>query len=70
MQLGLEARQTRDSSVYEKLYAAQSDLSLLHLFKSFLESAPQLVLQLYIISTLQDPRLFTGESHLRLHPSE
>lgn len=60
MQLGLEARRTKSTSDYHKLYAAQNDLSLLHLFESFLESAPQLVVQLYVIASLREFRFFTG----------
>jgi len=34
---------------------------MLHLFESFMESAPQLVLQLYIMVTLETWQSWTGE---------
>lgn len=61
MQLGLEARKTQTPEDYNKLYSAESDLSLLHIFESFLESAPQLVVQLFVVATLQEIRFFTGK---------
>ena len=42
-----------------KLYHYQSDLCLLRLFESFLESAPQLLLQLYIMHELQSWHFWT-----------
>ena len=40
---------------------SQSDASILRLLQSFLESAPALVLQLYIIMSTQTWGWFTGE---------
>ena len=40
------------------MYSELSDVSMLRLFESFLESAPQLVLQLYIMV------VFVGEDHI------
>ncbi|XP_065340965.1 XK-related protein 5-like [Cloeon dipterum] len=44
------------------LLSQQRDLCLLHLFNSFLESAPQLILQLYITATLGALLPWTGIS--------
>lgn len=35
--------------VHQKLFGLATDLSMLKLFESFLESVPQLLLQLYIV---------------------
>ena len=35
--------------VHHKLFCLATDLSMLKLFETFLESAPQLLLQLYIV---------------------
>ena len=44
----------------QRALTAQSDVSILRLFESFLESAPQLVLQLYIMVTQNRMDWFTG----------
>ncbi|KAL4635183.1 XK-related protein 9-like [Arapaima gigas] len=38
-----------DTELHRELFAKATDLSMLRLFETFLESAPQLILQLYII---------------------
>ncbi|XP_038057481.1 uncharacterized protein LOC119729052 [Patiria miniata] len=57
---GLEARRSRDPLDFERLHHQQSDVCMLRLFESFLESAPQVVLQLYIMVATNDENLFTG----------
>ncbi|TRY61950.1 hypothetical protein TCAL_08880 [Tigriopus californicus] len=46
---GLEAMKTGENIDYERFYQQQSDVCMLRLFDSFLESAPQLVFHLYIM---------------------
>lgn len=46
---------------FQAMYSELSDVSMLRLFESFLESAPQLVLQLYIIiKVTEDGHILTG----------
>ncbi|XP_063968284.1 uncharacterized protein LOC135157244 [Lytechinus pictus] len=59
---GIEARQTRDPLDFERLFYQQSDVCMLRLFESFMESAPQVVLQLYIMVATQDENFWTGTS--------
>ncbi|XP_071807884.1 uncharacterized protein [Asterias amurensis] len=59
---GLEARRSKDPIDFERLHHQQSDVSMLRLFEAFLESAPQIVLQLYIMVATNDENLFTGVS--------
>ncbi|XP_072170180.1 uncharacterized protein [Diadema setosum] len=59
---GLEARQTKDPADFERLFYQQSDVCMLRLFESFLESAPQVVLQLYIMVATNDENFWTGTS--------
>nr|CAD7397477.1 unnamed protein product [Timema poppensis] len=61
LKTGFEARTTRDPTDFQRLYHQQSDICMLHLFESFMESAPQLVLQLYIMVSLEDWQSWTGE---------
>ena len=58
---GLEARRSKDPIDFERLHHQQSDVCMLRLFEAFLESAPQIVLQLYIMVATNDENLFTGE---------
>lgn len=57
---GLKAQKTRDVDDFQDLYQQQSDLCMLRLFDSFLESAPQLVLQLYIMVSYENWNILTG----------
>ncbi|XP_071496459.1 uncharacterized protein [Diadema antillarum] len=59
---GLEARRTKDPADFERLFYQQSDVCMLRLFESFLESAPQVVLQLYIMVATNDENFWTGTS--------
>ncbi|GFW92884.1 XK-related protein 4 [Trichonephila clavipes] len=63
LQLLLEGLRVRKStSDLEKFNCQQSDICMLRLFESFTESAPQLVLQLYIMVSTHDWNLWTGIS--------
>ncbi|GFR23749.1 XK-related protein 7 [Trichonephila clavata] len=63
VQLLLEGLRVRKStSDLEKFNCQQSDICMLRLFESFTESAPQLVLQLYIMVSTDDWNLWTGIS--------
>ncbi|GFS50444.1 XK-related protein 6 [Trichonephila inaurata madagascariensis] len=63
LQLLLEGLRVRKStSDLEKFNCQQSDICMLRLFESFTESAPQLVLQLYIMVSTDDWNLWTGIS--------
>lgn len=64
LRAGLRAERTRDVEDFHELYQHQSDLCMLRLFDSFLESAPQLVLQLYIMVNHEDWNPWTGISAL------
>lgn len=59
--MGFEARSSGDPIDFQRLHYQQNDICMLHLFESFMESAPQLVLQLYIMVTLEDWRSWTGK---------
>jgi len=52
--LGLEARGTDDVLDYQRYYQQWSDICMLRLFDSFMESAPQLVFQLYVMVDKSD----------------
>ena len=54
LKLGLEARQTDDPVDYRRYYQQWSDICMLRLFDSFMESGPQLVFQLVVIITKSD----------------
>ncbi|XP_067004321.2 uncharacterized protein [Anabrus simplex] len=62
LKTGFEARSSGDPIDFQRLYHQQSDICMLRLFESFMESAPQLVLQLYIMITMEDWRSWTGIS--------
>ncbi|XP_021914672.1 uncharacterized protein LOC110827380 isoform X2 [Zootermopsis nevadensis] len=62
LKTGLEARSSGDPTDFQRVYHQQSDICLLHLFESFMESAPQLVLQLYIMVSLETWTSWTGVS--------
>ena len=49
LRTGLEARQSGDLVDYQRYYQQWSDICMLRLFDSFMESAPQLVFQLVIL---------------------
>lgn len=55
----------RNKSSFSKdknwVYRQESDICMLHLFKSFMGAAPQLILQLYIIAVLHHASIFTGK---------
>lgn len=54
LQYGLKFRETKDLDekrrIYMKMIYEDADATLLRLFESFMESAPQLMLQMYIIT--------------------
>jgi len=54
LKLGLEARRTDDPVDYQRYYQQWSDICMLRLFDSFMESGPQLVFQLFVIITKSD----------------
>lgn len=62
LKLGFEVLFTKTTSLtveelkdrHRQLFRQAADLSMLKLFESFLESAPQLLLQLYILSGHQE----------------
>lgn len=58
---GLKARKTGDQEDFDELYHQQSDVCMLRMFESFLESAPQLILQLYIMLSDHEYSIWTGE---------
>lgn len=58
---GIRAQKTKDTEDFRDMYRQQSDVCMLRLFESFLESAPQLVLQLYIMMSHHDYSAWTGE---------
>ncbi|KAJ1524453.1 hypothetical protein ONE63_010950 [Megalurothrips usitatus] len=62
LQTGLEARRSGDVADFQSLFHQQSDISMLQLFESFMKSAPQLVLQLYIMIQVRDWGPWTGLS--------
>lgn len=54
LQAGLKAQKTKNEKDFRVVYRHKRDLCVLDLYKSFLKSAPQLVLQLYIMLDTQD----------------
>ncbi|XP_068230219.1 uncharacterized protein [Palaemon carinicauda] len=57
---GFKARRSQDLSDYDELYRQQSDVCMLRMFESFMESAPQLVLQLYIMMSYLEYTAWTA----------
>ena len=51
VKLGVQAKRSRNTKDVEAAFREMNDMSILRLFESFIESAPQLILQLYIILT-------------------
>ena len=49
LKTGLEARQSNDPVDYQRYYQQWSDICMLRLFDSFMESGPQLVFQLVLL---------------------
>ena len=49
LRTGLEARQSGDVVDYQRYYQQWSDICMLRLFDSFMESGPQLVFQLWLL---------------------
>ncbi|XP_035207577.1 XK-related protein 4-like [Stegodyphus dumicola] len=62
LQLGLKVRKTKNSIDLQNFNQQQSDICMLRLFESFTESAPQLVLQLYIMVSTEEWNPWTGIS--------
>ena len=58
--MGLKARRSGSLEDFDELYHQQSDVCMLRMFESFLESAPQLVLQLYIMLSDREYSTWTG----------
>jgi hypothetical protein len=61
LKTGLEARSSGEPTDFQRLHHQHSDICMLHLFESFMESAPQLVLQLYIMVSQETWQFWTGE---------
>ena len=59
LKTGLEARSSDDLLDYQRYYQQWSDICMLRLFDSFMESGPQLVFQLYILLTRPESSLVT-----------
>lgn len=59
--VGCKARSSKRADLVEQYYFRQNDLCMLRLFKVFLESAPQLTLQLYIMVATKDAASLTGK---------
>ena len=54
LKTGLEARSSDDLLDYQRYYQQWSDICMLRLFDSFMESGPQLVFQLFVLITHTD----------------
>ncbi|KAG9347946.1 hypothetical protein JZ751_003963 [Albula glossodonta] len=59
---GVKAIKSNYSPDHREVFAMGTDLSMLRLFESFLESAPQLLLQLYIILNYKQTSITQCES--------
>ena len=57
---GMDARTSGEHEKTQVYYYQQNDVSMLRLFEAFLESAPQLTLQLYIMVATHDSSWLTG----------
>lgn len=64
LSLGLKVRESNDQMELQQFNQQQSDICMLRLFESFMESAPQLVLQLYIMVSTDEWNPWTGISAL------
>ena len=58
LKTGLAARHSHDVVDYQRYYQQWSDICMLRLFDSFMESGPQLVFQLFILITKGDWPVF------------
>lgn len=61
LMVGIEARKTNDQEKLQTYFYQQNDVCMLRLFEAFLESAPQLTLQLYIIVATKDAGWLTSK---------
>jgi len=59
---GFNARKSKKIDDYQALYIEMSDVGMLRVFESLLESAPQLVLQTYLMLLTEDNYILTGIS--------
>ncbi len=66
LQIGCRARASCRGDLVQEFYFRQNDACMLRLFEAFLESAPQLTLQLYIMVATCDAESITGETVVRL----
>ncbi len=57
---GFKTRKSQNPADIENYYYQQNDVCMLRLFEAFLESAPQLILQLYIIVASHNAHWLTG----------
>ncbi|KAK7793048.1 hypothetical protein R5R35_004475 [Gryllus longicercus] len=62
LKTGVESWSGADFNDVQRLYHQWNDVCLLHLFESFMESAPQLLIQIYIMINLEDWWSWTGAS--------
>ncbi|CAG0879932.1 unnamed protein product [Darwinula stevensoni] len=74
LKTGFEAAVMNHRDTFQRLYQQQRDISMLRLFESFMESAPQLLLQGYIIIVADDWHAWTGACSMLVyyryfHPS-
>ena len=58
LKTGLEARHSDDVVDYQSYYQQWSDICMLRLFDSFMESGPQLVFQLFVLINKGDWPIF------------
>nr|XP_006821540.1 PREDICTED: XK-related protein 6-like [Saccoglossus kowalevskii] len=56
---GIVAQRTKEIVDFQRLYHKQNDACMLRLFEAFLESAPQLILQMYIMLTTDGDKTWT-----------
>ena len=60
LRLWAEVRQQKEDGDYARYYQQWSDVCMLRLFSTFMQSAPQLVFQLYALIQQQQQRLSPG----------